>query len=133
MQARSTKRLNSIHGYEFTHAYRQGEILIFKLKDETLRPHPSAKRIPGNVIREGEGEGHQHKVEGQAQLSMFPEMAATPGEKKEQPSQGTIEVGAKGATVTHPEHGPIKLPPGKYIVQTQKEATGKHTHQSVKD
>jgi hypothetical protein len=60
-------------------------------------------------------------------------LAPTPGETQEQPSQGVLEVGTKGATVVHPEHGPIKLPKGKYIVQTQKEATGKHTHQSVKD
>lgn len=128
------KNLNTINGQPFTHAYRQGEILIFKLKDNSLRPHPTAKRIPGNVIRTGEKEGHQHKVEGDAQLSMFPDtMAPTPGEAQEQPSQGVIEVGAEGAKVTHPEHGPIKLPKGKYIVQTQKEAVGKNKHQAVTD
>lgn len=124
---------NTINGHEFTEAYRQGEILIFKLK-EPLRPDRAAKRVKGNVIREGEGEGHQHKVEGDAQLSMFPETKApTPGETKEQPSQGVLEVGKGGATVTHPEHGPVKLKPGTYAVQTQKEATGKNKHQSVKD
>lgn len=128
------KQLNRINGYEFTNAFRQGEILFFKLKDKKLRPHPNAKRVKSGVIREGEGEGHKHTVEGDAQLTMFPEtMAATPGETQQQPSQGVVEVGPKGATVTHPEHGEVKLPPGKYIVQTQKEATGKHTTQSVKD
>jgi len=126
----------TIQGHEFTHAYRQGEILIFKLKDTKLRPHPHTKvlRIAGNVIRTGEKEGHQHIVKGDATLDMFPEtMAPTPGEAQEQPSQGVIEVGKEGAVVTHPEHAGVKLPKGKYIVQTQKEAVGKNKHQSVKD
>ena len=125
---------NTINGHEFTQAFRQGEILIFKLKDEKLRAHPTARRIPGNVIRTGEKEGHQHIVEGDAQLSMFPEsLAHTPGESQEQPSQGVIEVSKAGAQVVHPEHGPINLPKGKYIVQTQKEAVGRNKSQSVKD
>ena len=129
-----TKQINTINGYAFTLAYRQGEILIFKLKDKTLRPHPNAKRIADNVIREGEGEGHKHQVVGDAQLSMFPNtMAPTPGEEQEQLSQGVLEVGAAGATVEHPEHGAIKLPKGNYIVQTQKEAVGRNKHQTVKD
>lgn len=123
-----------VGGREFTEAYRQGEILIFKLKDGGARAHPSAKRVPTGVIRTGEKEGHQHKVEGDAQLSIFPDtLAPTPGESQEQPSQGVIEVGAKGAEITHPEHGKIKLKKGKYIVQTQKEAVGKNKSQSVKD
>ena len=127
-------KLNRIQGHEFVDAFRQGEIIIFKLKDEKLRTHPTARRIPGNVIRTGEKEGHQHIVEGDAQLSMFPEsLAPTPGESQEQPSQGVIEVGKDGAKVIHPEHGPINLPKGKYLVQTQKEAVGKNKFQSVKD
>ena len=131
-----TKVQGSVAGQEFTLAYRQGEILIFRLKDAAAQPHPrsSIKRIPGNVIRTGEKEGHQHVVAGDAQLSMFPDsMAPTPGESQEQPSQGVIEVGKKGAKVIHPEHKPIKLKKGKYIVQTQKEAVGKNKSQSVKD
>lgn len=127
-------RINRIQGIEFTEAYRQGEILFFRLKDKGVKVNHSAKRIKDGVIRTGEKEGHQHKVEGDGQLSMFPDtMAPTPGEAQEQPSQGVIEVGAAGAKVTHPEHGDIKLPPGKYIVQTQKEAAGKNKTQSVKD
>ena len=126
--------MNRINGYVFTHAYRQGEILFFKLKDNSLEVPPNAKPVPSGVIRTGEKEGHQHKAEGDAQLSMFPDTAAaTPGETQEQPSEGVLEVGKEGASITHPEHKPINLPKGKYIVQTQKEATGKRRHQSVKD
>jgi len=129
-----TKIMGRIHGHGFTEAYRQGEILIFKLADDTTPIHRSAKIIPEGVIRTGEKEGHQHKVEGDGQLAMFPDaLAPTPGESQEQPSQGVVEVGQDGATVTHPEHGPLKLGQGKYIVQTQKESTGRNKYQSVKD
>ena len=132
------KKAHKIQGYiggqAFTEAYRQGEILFFKLADNSLRVPPHALRIENGVIRTGEKEGHQHKVEGDGELSLFPDMMApTPGETQEQPSQGVVEVGAEGAKVTHPEHGDVKLPKGKYIVQTQKEAVGKNKHQSVKD
>jgi hypothetical protein len=127
--------IGSINGQNFTEAYRQGEILIFKMEDEDLVPHPRTRILKtDNVIRTGEKEGHQHKVVGDAQLSMFADtLAPTPGEAQVQPSQGALEVGAAGAKVIHPEHGAIPLKQGKYIVQTQKESTGKNKHQSVKD
>ena len=125
----------TINGLEFTKAFRQGEILFFKLKDTKVRVHPSLRVAPvaSGVIRTGEKEGHQHKVEGDAELFMFPDSKApTPGESQEQPSQGVVDV-KKDAKVVHPEHPPVKLPKGKYIVQTQKEAVGKNKTQSVKD
>lgn len=123
-----------VGGQAFTEAFRQGEILFFKLADDALPLPRSAVRVPNGVIRTGEKEGHQHKVEGDGTLAMFPEfLASTPGETQEQPSQGVVEVGKAGANVTHPEHGDIELPQGKYVVQTQKEAVGKNKHQSVKD
>ena len=134
MKKAKAKIQGSINGNAFTEAYRQGEILFFKLADDSLRVPPHARRVDNGVIRTGEKEGHQHKVEGNGELSLFPDMvAATPGEVQEQPSSGVVEVGPGGAKVTHPEHGDVKLPKGKYIVQTQKEAVGKNKHQSVKD
>ena len=132
---KSTKKkpaiMGHIHGQPFTEAFRQGEILFFKL----LNPvEHSAKPVPSGVIRTGEKEGHQHKVEGDGQLAMFPDTKApTPGETQEQPSQGIVEVGKEGAQVTHPEHAAVKLKKGTYAVQTQKEAAGKNKTQSVKD
>ena len=103
-------------------AYRQGEILIFKVKKLPASYAYNARPIPNGVIREGEKEGHEHKVEGgSAQLSLFGD-----GET------GTLKVD-KATTITHPEHNSINLPKGEYVVKVQKEATGKHTHSSVKD
>ena len=103
-------------------AYRQGEILIFKVKKIPTRYGQQAKVIPSGVIREGEKEGHEHLLTGgQATLALF--------DDKE---EGTLKVD-KQTTLIHPEHDPIKLPKGDYVVKVQKEATGKNSSQSVKD
>jgi len=114
-----------LRGMKYKKAYRQGEILIFKLSDKDFERLScySRDRKEDNVIREGEESGHEHKVEGNGQLSLF----------KSDKDEGVIEVGKEGATVTHPEHKDIKLEPGKYAVKTQKEAVGKHGKTSVKD
>lgn len=111
---------------EYEKAFRQGEILFFKVKklpDSFGYIRGTARLIPDGVIREGEKEGHKHTVEGdKVQLSLFGE-----GE------YGTLKIGSKTATVTHPEHKNIKLPKGDYVVKVQKEATGKNRTSTVKD
>ena len=106
---------------EYEKAYRQGEILIFKVKKKPWL-HSPLKHIPTGVIREGEKAGHEHKVTGgQTQLDLSLEG-----------DEGSLSV-KKEAEITHPEHDPIKLPKGEYVVKVQKEATGKNKSQSVKD
>ena len=105
----------------FTEARRQGEIVTFKLPDD----HIITKRVrkgKGNVIREGEKSGHQHKVEGDGQLVLFPETGDM-----------VVEVGQKGAKITHPEHKPVKLPPGNHVVKVQKEYDPHKDSKDVKD
>lgn len=108
---------------QYERAYRQGEILIFKVKKiPSWLTSERGRTIPNGVIREGEKEGHEHKVEGdKVQLSLF-----------DDGTEGIIKAGGR-VTITHPEHKDIKLPKGDYVVKVQKEATGKHTSQSVKD
>jgi hypothetical protein len=105
---------------EYDKAYRQGEILFFRVKKLPFTYGRVLKSVPSGVIRVGEKEGHEHKAEG-GQLSLF-----------DGGDEGILKVD-KQATITHPEHGDIKLPKGDYVVKVQKEATGKHTHSSVKD
>jgi hypothetical protein len=114
-----------LRGFQYVKAYRQGEILIFKLRKNAVIPYYYGEKAlqPDGVIKEGEKTGHEHEVEGDAQLTLF-------GKEKD---EGVIDVGKEGATVTHPEHGDIKLDQGKYVVKTQKEAKGKHGGQSVRD
>lgn len=107
--------------FQYEEAYRQGEILIFKVK-KVPDHYGKARAVPTGVIREGEKEGHEHKLEGgKAQLSLF-----------DGDDEGFLKVG-KRTTLTHPEHANIELPKGDYVVKVQKEATGKNTRASVKD
>lgn len=114
-----------MRSFEYVKAYRQGEVLIFKLPKRMYGSIPtySLRPKPDNVIREGEESGHEHKVVGDAQLSLF----------SHNQDEGIIDVGNEGAKITHPEHNDIDLKPGKYAVKTQKEAKGKHGGQSVRD
>jgi len=113
-----------MRNFKYKKAYRQGEILIFKLPKNAVIPSYLGLTLqPDGVIREGEETGHKHQVEGDAQLSLF-------GQEKD---EGVIDVGKGGATVTHPEHEDIKLEQGKYVVKTQKEVKGKYGNQSVRD
>ncbi len=108
---------------EYERAYRQGEILIFKVKKfPDAFSYKTPRRVPTGVIREGEKEGHEHKVDGNnVQLSLF-------GKGDE----GFFKANSS-VKITHPEHKDIKLPKGKYVVKVQKEAKGPHKHQTVKD
>lgn len=121
--------------FEYDKAFRQGEMLFFRIKKGTLKQNwgPEAVPVPSGVIRTGEKPGHEHKLGGAFQLEMFPDSTTTLTGEADQPSEGIIEVGKKGARVTHPEHKPLDLPPGEYAVTTQKEATGRNTHATVRD
>jgi len=111
--------------FEYEKAYRQGEILFFKVK---TKPHFYGKPniIKDGAIREGEKEGHIHQVTSKdAQLTLF-------GEDVKKADTGVLSV-KEMARIEHPEHAPIKLPKGEYVVKVQKEAVGKNKSQSVKD
>lgn len=111
---------------EYEKAYRQGEILFFKVKKKP-QFYQKANLIKDGAIREGEKEGHIHQIDTDAaQLTMF-------GDDVKESTTGVIDVLKKSARVEHPEHKPIDLPKGEYVVKIQKEATGKNSTQSVKD
>lgn len=112
--------------FEYEKAYRQGEILFFKVKS---KPHFYQKGtiIKDGAIREGEKEGHIHQVVGgDSQLTLF-------GDDVKKADTGVLSVLKDAARVEHPEHKSLKLPKGEYVVKVQKEATGENTTQSVKD
>ncbi len=98
--------------------YRQGEVLILDKKTAKKRfdidlDNVDLKNmpvVPDNIIREGEQSGHKHEVEG-GQLHMF-------GENKD---QGMVLNSKTGASVSHPEHNTVKVPPGKHAIVIQKE------------
>jgi hypothetical protein len=131
---------------EYEKAYRQGEILIFKVKSlkGLYLPHGMKRvRVVDGVIREGEKEGHLHQLDKKAQLDLFGTpinstvaedgVVEAKGNDVRGADTGVIQVLKDTARLTHPEHKPIDLPKGEYVMKVQKEAVGKNKSQSVKD
>lgn len=76
---------------------QQGDLLIRRARKKIPK---NAKEV-GNVVREGERTGHHHLLEGDAIVL-------------EHDRCKYARVGKGGATLLHPEHGPIPLPEGEY-------------------
>lgn len=90
---------------------RQGDILI-----ETADALPrSAHEVAGSVLVHGYAPGHNHEIRPVGAAELFSHRA-WPG--------GFIRVGDGGATMVHPEHKPIQLPPGVYRWWQQREYRG---------
>jgi len=147
--------------FKYEKAYRQGEILIFKVKslkgiNIRGRNYEKPRRVLNGVIREGEKEGHEHKIVIRTCLecgtkNRLPDIidenkAPVCGQCKKpltiEKSTATLEMfgeetGAlktdEPVTLIHPEHKKVELPKGEYVVKVQKEATGKNKSASVKD
>ncbi len=116
-------------------AYRQGELLFVpvdpvELKaleyDENEQKYPSWKKLGSNVIREGEATGHKHEVITQAPgvaailapanqfIRGLADMAAIGSEDRMLIAQKPVEI-------VHPEHRPLNLPEGSYLIIIQRE------------
>jgi hypothetical protein len=116
-------------------AYRQGELVFVPLSNEDmaqLNPslndlsHSQWSKLKTNVLREGEATGHKHEVvestPGTAIL-LAPERQFLPGlpgmdilgiEDRFLAAQEPVEI-------VHPEHRPMPLPKGFYLVIVQRE------------
>ena len=116
-------------------AYRQGELLFvpldqedtitlgYKLQDSSS---PRWKKLPTNVIREGEATGHKHEVLSQKQgsamllapvstlLRGLSHMDFVSREDRMLVTQEPVEV-------VHPEHRPLNIPSGIYLIIIQRE------------
>jgi len=83
--------------------WRQGDVLIERHDGAIVGPVRE-----GDVLYTGEATGHSHRVTGasvrihETSWSLFLDASAD-------------------ATITHEEHGPIVLPPGRYRVWRQRE------------
>jgi len=114
-------------------AFRQGELLFVPLNAEemeTLNPrnasYPRWNKLQINVLREGETTGHKHEVmtetPGTATLLApvstllrgLPDMDLIGNKDRMLVAQEPVEV-------VHPEHRPLKLPKGIFLVVVQRE------------
>ena len=116
-------------------AYRQGELLFVPVSSDELkvleydpaeRKYPSWRKLANTVIREGEATGHKHEVieqtPGVATL-LEPARQFLPG----LPNMDMIGTEDRLLTVNqpvevvHPEHKPINLAVGIYLIIIQRE------------
>jgi hypothetical protein len=116
-------------------AYRQGELLFIPVDQEdmaTLTPdsngqsYPHWKKTDTNVLREGEATGHKHEVitqtKGAATL-----LAPVSTLMRGLPDMGLIGnedrllVADEPVEVVHPEHKPLRLLKGVFLVVVQRE------------
>lgn len=116
-------------------AYRQGELLFVPLSEQDvgiLDPNPNDgsytrwKKLPTSVLREGEATGHKHEVVTRAAgtatllaperqfIGGLPDMDFIGGEDR-------LLVADEPVRVVHPEHKPLRLPKGSYLVVVQRE------------
>lgn len=94
---------------------QQGDVLI-KRVGETMHSGKvfsglptSTKKLPHKTVAEGEVTGHAHRLSGDVALLESPE-----GDRY-------LQVGPKGASLTHEEHGPHTLEPGDYAIDIVRE------------
>lgn len=85
--------------------YRQGDLLFLPSK----LPQKGRTKVPHLVLVEGQATGHKHQV--------------TKGKATQYALGATryLSVQSATATVTHEEHGPIKLAKGTWEVRRQRE------------
>ena len=116
-------------------AYRQGELLFVPVSSEELKnlefdptnqTYTAWNKLASNVIREGEATGHKHEVIEQTAgtaTMLEPSRRFLPG----LPNMDMIGMEDRLLTVrepvevVHPEHRPLNLPVGIYLIIIQRE------------
>ena len=89
--------------------YRQGDVLLIPVAELPKRLRAVGRQGGRLVLALGEATGHAHAV------------ADPAAELLEDDGGRYLEVGGDGATLSHEEHAPIRLPAGAYRVVLQRE------------
>jgi len=116
-------------------AYRQGELLFLPLSEQELGTlysashdgsYPRWNRLATTVIREGETTGHKHEALAEtrgAVTLLEPERQIMPGlpDMASIASEDRLLLAEEPVRVVHPEHKPLRLGKGAYLVIVQRE------------
>lgn len=86
--------------------YQQGDVCFELVENIPQATKAKGRGTKGFVLAEGEVTGHAHRVYDNIKMYRFNDDAGV----------AFIDTGDGGATVTHEEHKPVNLPPGKYRV-----------------
>ena len=115
--------------------YQQGDVVMFQVDDETFEKYASKQRTGENnvvhyntqshnnpILAFGEATGHLHQIHMKDMLDAAEVTLHMPRfrEAGKDTPEG-FEVREETVTLTHEEHKPIDVPPGKYIVRIVRE------------
>ena len=112
--------------------YQQGDVVMFQVDDESFEKtmdggsanvhHYNTQSHNNPILAFGEATGHIHQIRmkdmlDKAEVTLHVNKFRTVGED----TPDGFEVREETVTLTHEEHDPIDVPPGKYIVRIVRE------------
>ena len=114
--------------------YQQGDVVMFQVDDKTFNSnvidnsnsdgiiHYNTQSNNNPILAFGEATGHIHQIRmgdmlEKAEVTLHMPRFRTAGED----TPAAFEVREETVTLTHEEHDPIDVPPGKYIVRIVRE------------
>jgi len=114
--------------------YQQGDVVMYQVDDEAFEKnmngatneasihHYNTQSHNNPILAFGEATGHIHQIRmkdmlDKAEVTLHMNRFRTVGEDTPQ----GFEVREETVTLTHEEHDPIDVPPGKYIVRIVRE------------
>ena len=111
--------------------YQQGDVVMFKVDDEQFKNNTRGgdgaveyhgKQPTHAILEFGEVTGHTHQIN---MANMLKEAGVTLhmgyNRKAGEDAPDGFQVLNAPVTLTHEEHDPLELPPGKYIVRRVRE------------
>ena len=113
--------------------YQQGDVVMFQVDDETFDKYANARGNDNSVsyntqshnnpvLAFGEATGHLHQIHMKDMLDAA-EVTLHMGYYREAGKDvpDAFEVREETVTLTHEEHNPLDVPPGKYVVRIVRE------------
>ena len=113
--------------------YQQGDVVMFQVDDATFEKYASARESDNTVsyntqshnkpvLAFGEATGHLHQIHMKDMLDAA-EVTLHMGWHREAGKDvpEAFEVREETVTLTHEEHNPLDVPPGKYVVRIVRE------------
>ena len=111
--------------------YQQGDVVMFQVDDKTFKEYSKSggtvidyntQSHNNPILAFGEVTGHLHQIHmkdmlEEAEVTLHMGRWGDPG--KDVPE--VFEVREEPVTLTHEEHNPLEVPPGKYVVRIVRE------------
>ena len=114
--------------------YQQGDVVMFQVDDKAFEQRMNSRGNNSNIVHYntqshnnpvlalGEATGHIHQIRmkdmlEKAEVTIHMPRYRTAGED----TPAAFEVREETVTLTHEEHDPIDVPPGKYLVRIVQE------------